>query len=147
MLKRFKRIGLALGLAALLLGFVGVGAAQATPHNEFNFSYVYATAEMEFVGGQYYFHGGLRAKIPGQCYQMQVRYTDGAWHTSGFDGANDNINYDPFTSCANSNPNGRLWEFDNGNAVRGLRLTNGVNTATFCSSATECRDPAMGNPV
>lgn len=139
MTKVLKRIGLALGLAALLLGFVGIGAAQAVQQDTFNFSYIYATANVDGSGDNMQFRGGLRAKISGQCYQMQVRYTDGAWHTSGFNGENDNINYDPFISCATANPTGRLWVFWNGLAVRGLRLTNGVNTATFCDSATTCR--------
>jgi hypothetical protein len=136
MRKILTRVGLVLGLAALF-GIVAAGAAQAIQRDTIDLSYVYATANRTGNGDDTQFHGAFRVKTTG-CLEMQWMDSAGSWHTSKFVDSNFN-NSDPYVSCVTTYPNGRGWYMLDGLLVRGLRVTDGTRTATFCDTAAFCR--------
>lgn len=133
-----RRVGLILALAALLLGFVGVGSAQAVVDNDISVSYAHSTAYRVGNGASLRFYGVIQAKAPGSCYQMQYKTPAGNWTTEGFYNS-PTSQLIPLWHCQGDGDY-QDWSIHDGLDVRGIRFTNGVQTGTHCDSATNCRN-------
>jgi len=152
MTKVSKRIGLALGLAALLLGFVGVGAAQAAiPDSDISQNTVHSTAYRVGNGDTLAFYGALQAKgpdSPGVCYRMEQLTPAGNWVTSGFREAETDVVLNPAHHCSYNTAPYITWVIHDGLSVRGVRFfrydLGGANVGTHCNTATSCRNMYQG---
>jgi len=138
MTKALRRLLVAVAVAALMMGGLGVGSASAVVDNDISTSYAHSTAYRVGNGSGLRFYGALQSKGANQCYEMQYKTPAGNWTTAGF-WISENRSVEPLIDCTNDQDEYTAWSIHDGLDVRGIRFTNGVNTGTHCDTADNCR--------